>query len=255
LFVFLVALAAGSAAADPAMRARIEAQMAAPDRHEYDLPRDAARKPYESFLFLGVKEGMVALDVGAYAGYTTEMLAAAVGPRGRVYSHNTEQVLERYADGYYKRTMTERLANDRLPNVVLHITEYDDLQLNGQVDVAFLGNLLHDFYHRDGRDQAVTFLRAIRATLKPDGVLGITDHVGIDGQDNAKLHRIQPSIAEELLAEAGFDIAGRSDLFNNPEDDHLLMVYDERIYRNTDRFLFKAVAAPANSRSSLLDGD
>ena len=111
------------------MRARIEAQMRAPDRHHWDLRRDGPRKPYETFRFLGVREGMVVMDVGAYAGYTTEMLSAAVGPRGKVYSQNTEQVLLRYADGYYKRTMDERLANNRLPNVVLHIREYDDLGL------------------------------------------------------------------------------------------------------------------------------
>ncbi len=229
------------ALADPQMRERIETQMAAPDRHEFDLPRDAGRKPYDAFVFLGVREGMVALDVGAYAGYTTEMLAAAVGPSGRVYSHNTRRVLERYAEGYYQRTMTERLAGDRLPNVELLITDYDDFGLKGVVDVAFLGNLLHDFYYRDGRDQAVAFLSAIRRALKPTGVLGITDHVGDAGQDNADLHRLEPAIARELLEAAGFEIAADSALYANPDDDHQLMVYDERVYRHTDRFFFKAV--------------
>jgi predicted methyltransferase len=229
--------------ADPAMQARIQAQMAAPDRHQFDLPRDAARKPYETFRFMGLEAGMTALDVGAYAGYTTEMLAAAVGPGGRVYSHNTERVLTRYADGYYQRTMTERLAGNRLPNVVLHITEYDELDLAGEVDVAFLGNLLHDFYYRDGRDQSIRFLAAIRRTLRPGGVLGITDHVGLPGMDNAALHRIEPDITRTLLQEGGFRVDAQSDLFANPADDHTLMVYDERIYRATDRFFFRAVPA------------
>lgn len=228
---------------DPQMQVRIEQQMAQPDRHEFDLPRDAARKPYETFMFLGLKEGMTALDVGAYAGYTTEMLAAAVGPGGKVYSHNTRAVLERYAEGYYQRTMDERLEDGRLPNTILHISEYDNFGLTGQVDVAFLGNLLHDFYYRDGRETALRFLSAIRQTLKPAGVLGITDHIGIKGQDNASLHRLEPAIAEELLTEAGFRIDAGSDLFSNPEDDHLLMVYDDRIYRQTDRFFFRAIAA------------
>jgi predicted methyltransferase len=229
--------------ADPAMKARIDQQMAASDRHEFDLPRDDARKPYETFTFLGVREGMAALDVGAYAGYTTEMLAAAVGPTGSVYSHNTRQVLERYADGYYQRTMNERLADNRLSNTILHITGYDDFGLPNQIDVAFLGNLLHDFYYRDGRDEAIRFLRAIRKALKPGGVLGLTDHVGIPGQDNANLHRLEPEIARELLNEAGFVVEAESELFANPKDDHLLMVYDERVYRQTDRFFFKVVPA------------
>ncbi len=227
--------------ADTEMQARIEHQMATPDRHEFDLPRDAARKPYQTFMFLGLKEGMTALDVGAYAGYTSEMLAAAVGQSGKVYSHNTRRVLERYADGYYKRTMDERLANNRLPNTLLHIAGYDDFKLQDQVDLAFVGNLLHDFYYRDGHDSAIQTLKAIKLALKPGGVLGITDHVGIAGQDNAALHRLEPSIARKLLTEAGYEIVATSDLFANPKDDHLLMVYDERIYRQTDRFFFKAV--------------
>ncbi len=242
LTIYAVAvLSAFTVAGDPAMQARIELQMQVPDRHQHDLPRDAGRKPYETFVFLGVREGMTALDVGAYAGYTTEMLAAAVGPAGRVYSHNTRRVLERYAEGYYERTMRERLANDRLPNVVLHITEYEDFGLQGEVDVAFLGNLVHDFYYRDGRDRALAFLGSIHAALKSGGVLGLIDHVGVAGRDNAALHRIEPSIVRELLADAGFSVEAESDLFANPADSHDLMVYNEAIYRNTDRFFFKAV--------------
>ncbi|MCZ6619980.1 MAG: hypothetical protein O7E57_17820 [Gammaproteobacteria bacterium] len=239
--LLIPAAASFVAQADPGMMARITSQMAKPDRHEFDRPRDAARKPYETFMFLGLRKGMTALDVGAYAGYTSEMLAAAVGPGGKVYSHNTRRVLTRYADGYYQRTMDERLADNRLPNTVLHITGYEDFALPGQIDVAFLGNLLHDFYHRDGRDKTIRFLEAIRLTLKSDGVLGVTDHIGLEGQDNARLHRLNPAIAIELLTDAGFEVVARSDLFVNPDDDHLLMVYDERIYRRTDRFFFKAM--------------
>ena len=228
------------ALADDDMARRIAVAQAATDRHQYDQPRDAGRKPYESFVFLGVREGMTALDVGAYAGYTTEMLAAAVGPGGKVYSHNTRRVLERYAEGYYQRTMNERLADNRLPNTVLHITEYDDLGLENEVDVAFLGNLLHDFYYRDGRQTAVRFLKSIHKALKPGGVLGITDHIGIAGRDNASLHRLEPEIARSLLKEAGFKITAESDLYANPDDDHTLMVYNETVYRKTDRFFYKA---------------
>jgi predicted methyltransferase len=227
---------------DQAMFERIQTQQRASDRHSFDIPRDRARKPFEAFQFLGVKEGMTVLDVGAYAGYTTEMLAAAVGVEGHVYSHNTKQVLERYADGYYQRTMEERLANNRLPNVTLHIREYDDLGLADEVDVAFLGNILHDFYYRDGEQTAVAFLAEIRRALKPNGVLGLTDHVGTDDRDNAKLHRMEPMLARSLLERAGFEVTDDSDLYANPADEHDLMVYDERIYRQTDRFFLKAQA-------------
>ena len=222
------------------MAARIAEQQQAVDRHIWDARRDPARRPYELFQFLGLKEGMVTLDVGAFAGYTTEMLAAAVGETGKVYSHNTEKVLKTFADGYYERTMTERLADDRLPNVEMHIRDYGQIGLDMQIDFAVLGNLLHDLYNDEGEDGAIELLESIYGSLKPGGILGVFDHVGIRGCDNAKLHRIPPETARKLLLHAGFVIEAESDLYSNVHDDHTLMVYNEAIYLQTDRFLFRA---------------
>src|SRR5712671_8005867 len=54
----------------------------AADRTESDRKLDAGRKPAEMLDFLGVKPGMKVEDVGAAAGYTTELLARTVGPSG-----------------------------------------------------------------------------------------------------------------------------------------------------------------------------
>lgn len=224
------------------MEARIKKQMAAPDRHDWDLRRDIPRKPFETFQFLGLREGMVAMDIGAYAGYTTEMLSAAVGQGGTVYMQNTQEVIKEYAEGYYDRTIAERLANNRLPNVKLHVREYDDLGLQDEVDLAFLGNLIHDFYYRDGEENALLFLASIRIALKPGGVLGVMDHVGDSDRPNGKLHRIDPDVARNLLRRAGFKIEAESELFATSKDDHTLMVYDETVYLQTDRFLFRAIS-------------
>ncbi len=236
-----ISLGIASAAPDDEMEQRIRAQMERTDRHQYDLPRDEHRKPYETFIFLGLEEGMTVLDVGAYAGYTSEMLSAAVGPAGKVHAHNTERVFYEFAEGYYQRAMEERLANGRLPNVSMLLAPYGDLGLDGSVDVAFLGNLLHDFYYRDGRDEAIAYLKSVAKTLKPGGVIGIMDHVGVSGQDNKALHRIGPRLARELIAEAGLYVEAETDLFANDQDPHTTHVYDDSIYRRTDRFLFRVV--------------
>ena len=157
---FLCLLSSSSFANDyDAMQERIRLQMQSPDRHEFDAPKDEFRKAFKVFQFLGLKAGMVCIDVAAYAGYTSELLAAAVGTKGKVYSQNRERVLMNYAEGYYKRTMDERLANDRLPNVVMHLSEYEQIGLVDELDFAFLGNILHDFYHRDGETNALIFLK------------------------------------------------------------------------------------------------
>lgn len=61
------------------------------------------------------------------------------------------------------------------------------------------------------------------------------------GVDNASLHRIEPRLARDLLHKVDFLIEVESDLFDDPEDDHSLMVHNEEIYRRTVRFFFKAV--------------
>ena len=198
-----------------AMRARIHTQMQSPDRHEFDAPKDEFRKAFEVFRFLGLNTGMVCMDVAAYAGYTSELLAAAVGPEGKIYSQNRERVLMNYAEGYYKRTMDERLANQRLPNVELYLREYDALGLEGQLDFAFLGNILHDFYYRDGEANALLYLRSILRSLKPGGILGVTDHIGLPGRENGDLHRIDVKTARALLRQAGFVIEAESTLLAN----------------------------------------
>ena len=243
LFFIILSCSLSVGAADfyAEMQQRIELQQKASDRHKWDFRRDSARKPFETFRFLGLKPGMMVMDVGAAAGYTTEMLAAAVGPEGKVYSQNRAQVLYKFADGYYKRTMDERLANNRLPNVVLHVKEYADLGLDGELDLAFWGNNFHDYhYNEEGEAAALEVLLSIKKTLKPGGILGITDHVGSADHDNRELHRIEPDIIRDTLQQAGFIIEAESDLFANPADDHSLAVYDEEIYLKTDRVLIRA---------------
>ena len=56
--------------------------VASPDRTAADRNNDLRRKPDQMLAFIGVRPGMVALDLSAGGGYTTELLARAVGPTG-----------------------------------------------------------------------------------------------------------------------------------------------------------------------------
>src|SRR6185503_21379176 len=60
----------------------------APDRTDADKKLDAGRKPAEMLEFLDLKPGMKVADLGAVGGYTTELIARAVGPTGTVYLQN-----------------------------------------------------------------------------------------------------------------------------------------------------------------------
>jgi predicted methyltransferase len=68
--------------------AQIAALLASPDRSDADRANDLRRRPAEMLAFIGVRPGMVALDLSAGGGYTTELLARAVGPTGRAYGQS-----------------------------------------------------------------------------------------------------------------------------------------------------------------------
>src|SRR4051812_43144299 len=70
------------------------ALVAAPDRTETDRKMDSGRNPAALLAFLGVKPGMKVGELVAGFGYTTELLARAVGPQGVVYAENTPLVIQ-----------------------------------------------------------------------------------------------------------------------------------------------------------------
>src|SRR5438445_623983 len=59
------------------------AMVASPDRSEADRQTDQRRNPELLLAFTGVRPGMRVLDMGAGGGYSTELLARAVGCGGK----------------------------------------------------------------------------------------------------------------------------------------------------------------------------
>ena len=61
----------------------------APDRTEDDREIDGGRRPAEMLTFFRVAPGQRVADLAAAGGYTTELLARAVGPTGKVYGQKS----------------------------------------------------------------------------------------------------------------------------------------------------------------------
>lgn len=226
------------ATADAASADGLRAALDNAARPDADKARDAGRKPADVITFLGFGKGDTVMDVIAAGGYYTEVLSVAVGPEGTVYAQNPPAVLK-FRDGANDKALSERLAGDRLPNVKRIDADFADLELPaGSLDGAITALNFHDLYNRDP-DAAAAMLKVLYGLLKPGAVLGIVDHVGVAGADNASLHRIEKSKVVEAAKAAGFEIAGDSDLLASPEDDHSLMVFAEGLRGRTDRFLLK----------------
>lgn len=212
-----------------------------PDRDVSDFARDAARKPIEVLEFLGIQAGMTVLDLYAAGGYYTFILSKAVGAEGLVYAQNTERGL-RFVEDRQNITQGEALNNKiergGLSNVIQIVRPLGEIGLaENSVDLIIVAQTLHDYYNPNP-DRALEMLVQLRALLKPGGVLGITDHVGVAGRDNRDLHRMEIQQAVDLARQAGFEVES-SELLRVSTDDHSRSIFDPRLNRSTDRFLLK----------------
>jgi predicted methyltransferase len=213
---------------------RMRGALAAPGRPAEDKERDAVRKPIETVQFLGLKTGQTVIDVIAAGGWFTEVLSAAVGPSGKVLAQNPEFFVSR--PGFAEN---EKQRNDRLGNVEPVHGELAAKGIVSQADGAVTALNLHDLYNgQNGEAAAVAFAKGVYDALKPGGVFGVIDHVGIAGQDNASFHRMQVAQAKDVLTKAGFRIEAESNILANPADDHTKGVRD--MARHTDQFLIRA---------------
>jgi predicted methyltransferase len=233
------AMPAAEQAAHTQPVASLATRLADGSRSDEDRARDAGRKPAEVLEFLGIEPGMRVIDVIAAAGWYTEVLAVAVGEAGHVVAQNPGFVLQ-FRDGANEKAISERLADNRLPNVSRLNMEFEDMgAADGPFDAAITALNFHDMYNGRGPEVAVAFLRTVGDVLKPGGVFGVIDHAGAAGADNASLHRIEVALVIESAEAAGFIVEGESRILANPDDDGTQGVFAEGLRGNTDRFIVK----------------
>jgi predicted methyltransferase len=145
------------------------ALMAAPDRSDADRQADKRRDPVPLLAFAGLRGGMKVLDMGAGAGYSTELVARVIGPSG--VGQNPPDNFERA-----RNALAARAATPAMRNSVALVRPYDDPV---PADVHDLGMITFLFFYHD-----TTYLnvdraqmnRKLLAVLKPGGVLVIADH-------------------------------------------------------------------------------
>lgn len=195
----------------------IKAIVDAADRSEDDRKLDAGRHPGELLSFFGVAPGMKVAELMAGGGYTSELLARAVGPDGVVYGQNSKFVLDRFAE----KPWAERLAKPVMKNVVRVDRELDDpLPAEARdLDAVFMVLFYHDsVWMKTDRGKMNA---AIFNALKPGGVYAIIDHSGRDGTGTSEaetLHRIEEKVVRDEVTAAGFKLKAEASFLRNPSD-------------------------------------
>ena len=196
---------------DGAAASRYQSVIADPIRSDQDRRTDVARRPAEFLPFTQVRPGMTVLDIASGGGYTTQLLALAVGPTGTVYA----QVQQAGA------TLTKRLADHPQGNLVLVVRKFDDPipEQAPPLDLVTLVLNYHDISYLPV-DRAKMNQR-VYAALKPGGRYVIVDHsakAGTGISAGKTLHRIDEAVVLEEVRQAGFVLDAEGVFLRNPAD-------------------------------------
>ena len=179
---------------------------------------------------------MKVLDMEANAGYSTELIARAVGPTGVIYAQDPASIIERFVKDKFD-TRTQKPA---MKNVVHVIRDFDDPI---PPDVSNLDMITFFFAYHD-----VTYMPVDRAkmnaklfsALKPGGFLVIADHAATPGAGatvGRSLHRIEESTLRQEIEAAGFKLVAEGDFLHHPEDPR-----DDKVFKPAvpvDEFVLK----------------
>ncbi|MDP9043251.1 MAG: hypothetical protein M3O01_00440 [Pseudomonadota bacterium] len=193
---------------------------------------------------------MVALDVSSGGGYTTELLARAIGPQGTVYGQSQPPDPSRaqpkpaapeggnappsapQAPVPARRTSAMALAErgQRLQSAgvasapIVPVTQrfenpVPEAVAENRLDLVTLMFNYHDLGFM-GVDRA-QMNRAIFRALRPGGSYVVADHAGRAGtgiSESGTLHRIEESFLRQEVEAAGFRLAAEADFLRNPND-------------------------------------
>ena len=220
-----------------------EAAVNEADRDEQDKALDKGRHPAEMLAFFGIAPGMSVGELVAGGGYTTELLARTVGPRGVVWAENPSFILDKYAAVPW----TTRLGKPIMANVRRVDRELD---APFPADATNLDAVLMVLFYHDTvwlKTDRAKMNKAVFDALKSGGIYGIVDHSARAGAGTSAaqtLHRIEEKTVIDEVTKAGFKLAGEADFLKNAGDkrdwnDSPKAAADKR--GTSDRFVLKFV--------------
>jgi predicted methyltransferase len=199
----------------------LAAAVAGVHRSAKNMARDRYRHPLALLEFFGLRPGLSVIEIEPGAGYWTEILAPYLQGRGTYTVAIPPPPPSEPKAALGERAFLQKLTSDPADYgdvIVTALGNDTPLAPAQNADLVLSFRNLHDWM-ADGTVAAK--LAMIHAALKPGGVFGIEDHRGsrLRPQDpRAKSGYVREDYAVGLIEGAGFRLAGRSAIGDNPKD-------------------------------------
>lgn len=220
----LAAVAALPPAAQAAEDKALKAAIAGPQRAAEHVARDAARHPYETLTFWGVKPKQTILEVAPGSGYWTEILAPYAKATGGTYiataadlNNPTLSDAAKKSRAAFEAKYADEAKFGKISYAGFGATS-GPLGAAGSADMVITARNIHNWMWQPGMlDKA---MKDFHAVLKTGGVLAVEEHRSDPRPQVADARDGYVSVANVVAAaeKAGFRLAAQSEVNANPKD-------------------------------------
>lgn len=215
-----LAACATQAHSDDALKAAI----ASKDRTPANVTRDAARHPYETLSFFGIKPTMTVVELSPGGGWYTEILAPYLRDKGTYIAggespSSANPGAKRAADNFTKRLEGKPEMYGKVQRGVFEVsTGSFNIAPAGSADMVLTFRNLHNWMGA-GDEKLTAIFKGVHTALKPGGVFGVVDHrLPAARPADLKSGYLHEAAVIKLIEANGFKLAAKSEVNANPKD-------------------------------------
>ena len=258
----LAAPTVATPATPPAVQQALEKAIGGPQRTPAFAKRDRWRHPLQTLEFFGIRPDMTVVEVLPGGGWYTEILAPFLHDHGRLIEatppgSSPNPFARKMAARYRAKLAADPAVYGRVALQPFDPPAYMDLGPPDSVDMIVTFRNMHDFIYGNVHgaitdDIMQRFFRSAWRALKPGGILGVVGHLApadMPPKRSYKLGRLPQKFVVDEAEQAGFRLAGASDVNANPKDPGNIPVWylpPSLAQGKTDRARYEAIGEGNN---------